>query len=237
MSDQIEWVKVEPGRAEIGSDNRSILFGSIGPKHMVETTYEFVISRYPVPAAQATELIEAKSAGLASESEWAVAQAQGAITGTGELEKLSDRCKGTYWGKALDGRPHWMDDWQFRIAKQWKGGTASTRLVAREAEQPEFARLIRVAEITECDPNPQALPSGRDTGKMLKEEIGISLIFGIIPSFGWAYFNASPGYIESGWPGLVLGGIVLGLLTGIFWRPRTTSYRLGRNCGKVKPNK
>jgi hypothetical protein len=30
--------------------------------------------------------------------------------------------------------------------------------------------------------------------------------------------------------------VVLGLVTAIFWRPKTTSYRIGRNCGKVKPN-
>ena len=36
-----------------------------------------------------------------------------------ELEKLSDSCKGDYWNKALDGRPHLMDDWTFQIAKQW----------------------------------------------------------------------------------------------------------------------
>ena len=31
-----EWVRVEPGRAELGSQNRSILFGGIGPRKMVE---------------------------------------------------------------------------------------------------------------------------------------------------------------------------------------------------------
>jgi len=72
--------------------------------------------------------------------------------------------------------------------------------------------------------------------RLLREESSIILGLGIVPSFVWAYFNASPGYIESGWPGLVLGGILLGLITSIFWRPKTTSYRIGRNCGKVKPN-
>ena len=232
----IEWVRVEPGRAEIGSQNRSILFGGIGPKHMVDLKYAYEISKNPVPAGEAEALIEAKEAGLSSESEWAVALAQGAITGSGELEKLSDRCKGTYWGKSLDGRPQWMGDWQFRICKQWKDSTPSTRLVAREARQPEFARLVRVEAIREFAPDPPTLPVNRDTGRLLREESSIILGFGIVPSFVWAYFNASPGYIESGWPGLVLGGIILGLITSIFWRPKTTSYRIGRNCGKVKPN-
>ena len=232
----IEWVRVKPGRAEIGSQNRSILFGGIGPKHMVDLKYAYEISKNPVPAAEAEALIEAKEAGFSSESEWAVAFAQGAIKGTGELEKLSDRCKGTYWGKSLDGRPHWMDDWQFRICKQWKDGTPSTRLVAREARQPEFARLVRVEMMREFESDPPTLPANRDMSRLLREESSIILGLGIVPSFVWAYFNASPGYIESGWPGLVLGGIILGLITSIFWRPKTTSYRIGRNCGKVKPN-
>ena len=232
----IEWVRVEPGRAEIGSQNRSILFGGIGPKHMVDLKYAYEISKNPVPAGEAEALIEAKEAGLSSESEWAVALTQGAITGSGELEKLSDRCKGTYWGKSLDGRPQWMGDWQFRICKQWKDSTPSTRLVAREARQPEFSRLVRIEMIREYDPDAPTLPANRDTGRLLREESSIILGFGIVPSFVWAYFNASPGYIESGWPGLVLGGIILGLITSIFWRPKTTSYRIGRNCGKVKPN-
>ena len=236
VSDQIEWVKVDPGRATIGSNNRSILFGGIGPRHMVETKYAFEISKHPVPLEAATPLIEAKECGLASESEWAVALAQHAITGSDELEKLSDRCKGNYWGKALDGRPHWMDDWQFRIAKKWSAGTPKTRLIARESPQPKFVRLMRVEDVSECDPDPQILPASRDTARLLREELLIILATGITPSFGWAYFNASRGYIESGWPGLVLGGIILGLLTGIVWRPKTISYRLGRNCGKVKAN-
>ena len=96
---------------------------------------------------------------------------------------------------------------------------------------------MKIEDIIQYPPNPQRLPSNRDTGRLLKEEILISLFVGIIPSFVWAYFNASEGYIQTGWPGLVFGGLILGLFTMIFWRPKTTSYRLGRNCGTVKPNR
>ena len=40
----IEWVRIEPGRANVGSDNRAILTGDIGPKHMIEIKYDFEIS-------------------------------------------------------------------------------------------------------------------------------------------------------------------------------------------------
>ena len=52
----------------------------------------------------------------------------------------------------------------------------------------------------------------------------IIIILGIIPSFLWAYFNASPGYIETGWPGLILGGVILGILSGLFWRPKQPTW-------------
>ena len=56
------------------------------------------------------------------------------------------------------------------------------------------------------------------------EEIVICALIGIIPSFVWAYFNASPGYIAEGWLNLILGGVFMGLSTAIFWRPRTPTY-------------
>ena len=233
----VEWAPVIPGRTEIGSDNRSILFGGIGPKHMVEIGYRYSIAKYPVAIAEAEKLLESKEAVLASESEWKLALDQGVIFGNQELEKLSDCCKGHYWGKALDGRSHSEDDWTFLIAKQWSSGKSTTRLLAKDSEQTKFVRLVKVEDITEYPPNPQRLPSNRDIGRILKEEILIALFVGIIPSFVWAYFNASEGYIQTGWPGLVFGGLILGLFSMIFWRPKTISFRLGKNCGMVKPNR
>lgn len=232
----IEWVPVTPGRAEIGSDNRSILFGGVGPKHMVQINYRYSITKLPVLIEKAEKLMQSKEADLASESEWQLAFDQGAITGDGELEKLSDCCKGDYWGKALDGRPHFIDDWTFHIAKKWSSGKPTTKILAKGSAEPKFARLVKREDESEFEDNPQRLPANRDTTSLLKEEILISIMVGIIPSFVWAYFNASEGYIQTGWPGLVLGGIILGLSSMLFWRPKTVSFRLGRNCGKVKQN-
>jgi hypothetical protein len=237
LSMTIEWVPVTPGRAIVGSDNRSILFGGVGPKHMIEINYSFSISKNPVAIADAEKLIEDKEAQLCSESEWELAYQKGLIYGGQELEKLSDRCNGNYWGKSLDGRPYWVDDWSFRITKQWSSGKPETKLIARDSEESKFARLVRYQDDQYYNQNPKTLPKTRDIVVLLKEEFLIAFFIGIIPSFVWAYFNASPGYIRSGWPGLVFGGIILGLFSMIFWRPRTTSFRLGRNCGKVKENR
>ena len=81
------------------------------------------------------------------------------------------------------------------------------------------------------------MPNAPKKSNLFLREAVIALMIGIIPSFTWAYFNASEGYIQTGWPGLVFGGLILGLFSMIFWRPKTTSYRLGRNCGMVKTNR
>ena len=56
----IEWVSVAPGRTEIGSDNRSILFGGIGPKHMAEISYRYSITKHPILIEEAEKIIQSK---------------------------------------------------------------------------------------------------------------------------------------------------------------------------------
>ena len=109
-------------------------------------------------------------------------------------------------------------------------------LFRSDSTEAKFTRLVKREDNFDLDLRPERLPTNRDTTSLLKEEILIAITVGIIPSFVWAYFNASEGYIQTGWPGLVLGGIILGLSSMLFWRPKTVSFRLGRNCGKVKQN-
>jgi len=232
---KIEWVQVTKGRTELGSQNRSILFGGIGPRHMVAIDYDFQISRNPVSKEDAGSLLSSEEIQLASESEWHLAFVNGLIEGSNEIELLADCSRGDYWGKFVDGRAMFADDWIVRIGKKWNYGSAITHPIPRETIEPDFVRLVR--RESQSFSESQRLPLTRDTTKIIREEVVIAIVLGIIPSFLWAHFNATPGYIETGWPGLVLGGVVLGLLTGLFWRPKTTSYRIGRNCGKVKENK
>ena len=35
--------------------------------------------------------------------------------------------------------------------------------------------------------------------------------------------------IAEGWPGLILGGVMLGIMTGIIWRPRYRTFSLQVN--------
>ena len=60
----IEWVSVTPGRTEIGSDNRSILFGGIGPKHMVEISYQYSIAKHPIRIEEVDKIIQSEKACL-----------------------------------------------------------------------------------------------------------------------------------------------------------------------------
>jgi hypothetical protein len=74
--------------------------------------------------------------------------------------------------------------------------------------------------------NPPFIPNRRNRKEVIIEEILICLIVGILPSFVWAFFNASPDYIREGWLNLVLGGAFFSLFTMIFWRPRQPNWRI-----------
>ena len=45
---EIEWVSIPPGAVEMGSNNRSVLFGNLGPRHIFTINSPFEISKYPV---------------------------------------------------------------------------------------------------------------------------------------------------------------------------------------------
>ena len=66
----IQWINVNPGKVFIGSDNRSILFGGIGPRHEVRIDYEFAISSFPIIREDASEFLSSNDYNIASESEW-----------------------------------------------------------------------------------------------------------------------------------------------------------------------
>ena len=86
---------------------------------------------------------------------------------------------------------------------------------------------VAIVKKKKCDTNThKVLPKNRDISRLLIEEIVISLVFGILPSFIWAYFNASGNYIIEGWLNLTFGGIFIGFFTIIFWRPKTKTYKI-----------
>ena len=101
----LNWALVNPGSAMLGSNDRSILRGGTGPRHQVKISKSFEITKHPVPAKIALEMIKSGEAEVASESEWAVSKAQGLIHAElGTTETLADSAS-NYWGKPCDGRP------------------------------------------------------------------------------------------------------------------------------------
>ena len=230
---EIEWINVEPGKVFIGSDNRSILFGGVGPRHEVKIDYDFEISYMPVDSETTEILLQNDNYHLASESEWTLAIEKGLISGNNGTEELSDKIRGSYWSKYCDGRPFIEDDWLMKVSRSWSSGVPKISLIPR-AKNSEYFRLVRRKGQNIFDIAAPQLPDSSDKSRLLFEEFLISLIFGIIPSFLWAFFNASDGYILEGWLNLVFGGIFIGVFTVIFWRPRTKSWRIGNNCGSMK---
>ena len=53
----IIWAKINPGEVYIGSNNRTILFGDIGPRHENKIEYSFEISSTPVKKEVAHKLL------------------------------------------------------------------------------------------------------------------------------------------------------------------------------------
>ena len=45
----LNWVQVDPGSAMLGSNDRSVLRGGIGPRHQVKISGSFEITKYPIP--------------------------------------------------------------------------------------------------------------------------------------------------------------------------------------------
>lgn len=230
---EIQWVTVEPGKVFIGSDNRSVLFGGIGPRHEIKTNYSFEISFFPVNYEIAELALQNEDCFVASESEWSLAMDKKLISGENEVEELSDRIRGSYWSKYCDGRPFIEENWLMKVSRTWSNGTPSITSIPK-GEGCKYLRLVKRTKVWNYDSSAPKLPESSDKSNLLFEELLISLIIGIIPSFIWAYFNASTGYISEGWLNLVFGGLFIGVFTVIFWRPRTKSWRVGKNCNKMK---
>ena len=230
---EIQWVTVDPGKVFIGSDNRSVLFGGIGPRHEIKTNYSFEISFFPVNYEIAELALQNEDCFVASESEWSLAMDKKLISGENEVEELSDRIRGSYWSKYSDGRPFIEENWLMKVSRTWSDGTPSITSIPK-GEGCKYLRLVKRTKVWGHDSSAPKLPESSDKSNLLFEELLISLIIGIIPSFIWAYFNASTGYISEGWLNLVFGGLFIGVFTVIFWRPRTKSWRVGKNCNKMK---
>ena len=223
---QISWVSVEPGSVMVGSDDRTILFGGMGPRHEVAIRYSFRISEKTFDFHKAASLSKENEMELVSESEWELAYSRGLISGDdGSSEFLADSGQ-NYWGKPCDGRPHVKGRHAPNIIRRWKSGNAETLSVFtnfKDSESDRRTRLV-VREISEWPVDPLTIPEHGNKSNILIEEILICIVFGIIPSFVWAYFNASPGYLRDGWLNLVLGGIFFGIFTILFWRPKQPSW-------------
>jgi len=221
--ESIEWVVVEPGSTYIGSSNRAVLFGAPGPRHEVAIQYRYQISDKAIKLLEATSFIESGEAEISSESEWQLAFDRGLIREGSGTEVLQDRLSSSYWGKICDGRAFIQKDSNVLVCREWRGKEATARYLP---ENSNLEKMVRIVRRENGEPNPLAprLPTSPPRTTVLIEEASIILVLGVIPSFLWAFFNASPGYIDTGWPGLVLGGIILGLLTGIIWRPKQPTW-------------
>ena len=79
----IIWAKINPGEVYIGSNNRTILFGDIGPRHENKIEYSFEISSTPVKKEVAHKLLSSSEYQIASESGYHEVQLEVKANNTG----------------------------------------------------------------------------------------------------------------------------------------------------------
>tara|TARA_Y100001968_G_C19367233_1_gene723196 strand:+ start:170 stop:913 length:744 start_codon:yes stop_codon:yes gene_type:complete len=234
---QIEWESNEGGVVTIGGSRRGILFGELGPKHECFVPY-FEITPRAFTTNDMEQMfpgegpLEARLLGFSlrfpTEGEWELAFRNQQLNPTDGIEILVDRIPDRgYWGQPTDGRPKGPKGLQ--SIRDWsiiQKGKPKSGLLFEEKNNTVF-RLVRQEKINDekwnNDGNP--LPMGPDPIRRFVEEVMIATILGIIPSFIWAFFNASQGYIREGWPGLVLGGLFIGAFSAIFWRPPYSEFK------------
>jgi hypothetical protein len=118
----IIWAKINPGEVYIGSNNRTILFGDIGPRHQNKIGYNFEISSTPVKKEFAHKLLSSSDYQIASETEWELAAKQKMLIGDYEIEELGDKVRNSYWEKYCDGRTFIDNNWIMKIGRKWNSG-------------------------------------------------------------------------------------------------------------------
>jgi|TARA_B100001540_G_scaffold311231_1_gene330347 hypothetical protein len=177
---------------------------------------------------------------LPSESEWELAkkQLEGSIVMPNEFgELIADQPHVSYWGAPCDGSP-----WFENNPKSAGFGMQCTKSGSSSKDKsitPGFSlhkshkknikfRIVRIPR-KHIDAFGKKLPSEFDRFEIFKREMIISIFVGIIPSFIWAYFNASPGYIVSGFGNLIMGGVFFSLFTGLIYRPKHSTLEFTNN--------
>jgi hypothetical protein len=170
---------------------------------------------------------------LPSESEWELAKSKEVLSQipnkNGEL--LADQPHVSYWGAPCNGSP-WLEEnenaagYSIQLTKTTNSKRGFSNHILHN-NNIRF-RVVRL-NITHLDLIEKTLPEDFDRLEILKREVIISILVGIIPSFIWAYFNASPGYILNSFGNLILGGVFFSLMTGLILRPKHASLEFKQN--------
>ena len=177
---------------------------------------------------------------LPSESEWEIAKKQlkdSNLMPDKHGELIADQPHVSYWGAPCDGSP-WLEN-NSKSAGYGMQCTKNGKSLNDKSITPGFSlhkshkknirfRIIKLPK-EHVDSFNYKLPSEFDRFEILKREVIIAIFIGIIPSFIWAYFNASPGYITSGFGNLIMGGVFFSLLTGLIYRPKHPTLEFREN--------
>ena len=174
---------------------------------------------------------------LPSESEWELAKSQLkdlTVMPNKHGELIADQPHVSYWGAPCNGSP-WLESNSksagfgmqcTKSGKSTKGKSITPGISLHKSHKRNIKfRIVKLPK-SHIDSSKRHLPSEFDRFEILKREIIIAILIGIIPSFIWAYFNASPGYIITGFGNLIMGGVFFSLFTGLIFRPRHSTLEI-----------
>ena len=168
---------------------------------------------------------------LPSESEWYLAQREGAFTlRVGTNERLADGPASNNRGAIMDGRPR---------PNEFIGPASSQSAVM--AIHPRNATVFAKGTVPSQRPLPgvyarlvlspirtssaKRVPSTTDTWANIRSELLWTTLLGIVPSFAIPIARGMGAYAIDGLFNLFFGGLCAGFITGAIWRPKRPTLR------------
>lgn len=169
---------------------------------------------------------------LPSESEWQLANEDLDISVPRGLEELlADHPHPNHRGAPTDGRPRQDTNPHsmmrlYRISRKShptrEGFSVKSQAPVKNPQEDKVFRLVLIPPFSE---GPDILvPEDVDVPALMKREVLIALVVGILPSFAIPMARGFSSYLVDGWPNLVFGGLILSLVTAFLWRPRTATW-------------
>ena len=161
-----------------------------------------------------------------SEGEWRHAHEKiGLELNPKKIEILADGVADNYRGAMMDGRPRSF----YGIGPMASHRTAIethpsqegvTALSSAPMDRPLDGIVTRLVITPIRTGEGKKVPLNADFFANIRGEVFWTLLLGVVPSFVIPIARGMGGYAVTGWANLLFGGLCVGFVTGVLWRPR-----------------